>query len=488
MVMSVTNDNSNLCEVLYKESGQLACYDFFLKLTRPEIAEKVEKLKLHSTGIFERAFWEDLELSKNTFPHLRKISIKDVKFNLFNLKFFKNTSIDSFDFRKTTINKLEYIEFLLRENKRVLINDKRSEDTAYMAILHAYETCDYTYMAFAIQTGSWRRKITAKLAEELLNLSVKEGHLEGMNKWAKDLNLTKNIPDVISQAISIIKHPLVTVKALEENECIEPLLGYSKIINNPVFNMLYHSKLSEQDKNLIQIQMSKNCLENMFEFELRARLGNNIKLETLLELSHLAEMYNWESLRKHLINYKISCHELWDNAWEDTIGKFNALLADHVQHIPDFMKKSILNQAINFLELDEHIEVFKEGYRVTLHESLIQMVKMLPSTLNVHLRIDLSSLDLSTQEELKTHGPYDNVNCLEIINSDDNLISSLYSLVSSYRKLSISDVCVKMKLLSTLFPACLEVNVSELDYESYKEDLDPIFLNFKDAVIRYDFI
>lgn len=309
-----------------------------------------------------------------------------------------------------------------------------------------------------------------------------------MNKWARELKLTKNTPDDIAQAISIIKHSLVNVKAVEEDSCVETLLGYSEIVNNPIFNMLYHSKCSEQKENLIQIQMSKDCLEKMFEFELRGCLGSNIKIETLLELAHLAEMYDWESLREQLIKYKIFCHELWnDDASEDPVEKFNALLADLIPHIPDFMKKSFVNQAISFLEF-EHIEVFKEGYRVTFHRSLIQMIKMLPATLNIYLRIDLRRLDLSTQEELKKYGPYESVNCLEIINSDDGLITSLYSLVSSYRKVNIADMCIKIKSFATLFPACLEVNVSQLDYDFYKEDLDPVFLTFKDAVIRYDFI
>lgn len=157
--MSVNNSSSNLCEVLYQLSGQVPCYDFFLKITRPETAEKIEKLKLHSKGVFEREFWGDLELSKNTFPNLRKININHVKFNLFNLKCFENTSIESFNFRNTAINKLEYIEFLLRENKRVLINDREFEDTSCMAIGHAYETKNYDYMTLAIQTAAGDVKI-----------------------------------------------------------------------------------------------------------------------------------------------------------------------------------------------------------------------------------------------------------------------------------------------------------------------------------------
>lgn len=487
-MISMNNYSLNLCDVLYKDSGEIPCYDFYLKLTRPENVEKIEKLKLNSKGVFEREFWEDLQLSKNTFPHLRKISIKNVKFNLFNLKYFKNTSVQSFNFLNTEINNLDCVEFLLRENKRVLINDNKFEDTACMALDQAIKSKDYTYMTLTMETGSWKRKNSDKLAKSLLDLSIKEDYLELTNVWAKELNLTKNTTDSIARAISIIKHPLVRVKALDENHCEEMTLGYSEIINNPIYDRLYHSNFSEQDKNLIQIQMSKDCLENMLEFKIRGCFRKDITVETLIELAHLAEMYNWESLKKQLFQCKIPCNTLWnEDASEDDIEKFNVLLTDLIPHIPDFMKKSIMNQVIRFLKIDL-IEIFKEGYRVTFDASLIHVIKMLPSTLNIHLRIDLCSLNLSTQEELVKHGPYDAVNCLEIVNSDDGFISSLYSLVSTYRKSNTSEVSTKIKLLSTLFTSCLEVNVSQIDYESYKEELDPIFPAFKAAVIRYDFV
>lgn len=426
---------------LYETSGKIPAYDFFLKITKPEIAEKIEKLKLHSDGVFKRKFWEDLELSKNRFPNLRKLSIQNVKFNLFNLKYFENTQIESFNFRNTSINKLEYIERLLCENKRVMIN----HDTALMAIAHAKSTQDYGFMTLAIQTGSLRRKNSERIAKELLHLSTGIGHMVPMQKWAESIILPENTPDVIKKAISTIKHPLVIVKTIE-NECgIEMLVVYADIVSNPVFKRIFDSHFNEKQENYIQLQMSQDCLENMTHFELKGQLVPGISLDTLIELANLAEMYFWDSLKDSLRKYKVNCHEIWkDGKCEDPFEKFNSVLTELMPHFPDFLKPSILRQVVRFLELD-HIEVFKEGCQVEFDETFLPVLNKLQY---VHLILDWSDLDL-----LQENGPYHSVVSLQIVPS---LIEDFVALISPYRQEDLSTE--KLKRLTGLFPSCIEFN------------------------------
>lgn len=419
---------NNLYDVLYKDSGSLAAYDFFLKITKQEVAEKIEKLKLHQDGVFKRKFWEDLELSKNKFPKLRKLSIKSVKFNLFNLKYLEKTQIESFNFRNTAINKLEYIEFLLRENKRVIIGD----DTACMAIIHAKKNKDYGFLTLAIQTGSWSRKNPGRFADELLKLSACIGHMEPMQKWADSITLPANTPEVIQNAISIIKHPMVIV--ITEGE--EMLCVYADIVSNPIYKRIFDSQFSKS--NCIQIPMSQDCLEKMTDFEIRNQLAPDIHLDTLIELARFAEMYFWEALKKTLRIYKVNCHEIWIDQTKDPIEMFDSVLADLIPSFPDFIKPSILRQVVRHLKLG-NIEVFDEGCRVEFDAALSPMLNKLH---HVHLRLDLIYINI-----LKKNGPYPSVVSLEIVS--DGLIDFLEDLFYDKEDLST-------ELMKQLFPSCVE--------------------------------
>lgn len=433
----------------------MSAYDFFLKITKPETAEKIEKLKLHSKGTFEREFWEDLELSKNTFPLLRKISLKNVKFNLFNLKFFKNTAVESFNFRNTCINKLEYIEFLLRSNKRVLISDEKHVDTVGLAINHAVETKDYAFLTLAIQTGSWSSKNAEGLAKTLLAVATIQEHFELMQKWAENVVLPANAPKVIQDAISSIKRPMITFKAIEEETVREVMLTYPFVMSNPVLLTIYNSHFSEKNQNCIQMAMSIDCFENMMAYELRNKLAEGIGLGTLIEMAQIADMYDWKSLKESLLQYPISCE--WDDQeYEDDYEKLEAIL-DLLPSIPDFMKLPIFNQVFASLDIN-NIKFSETLCSMDFHVSLIPIIKKLPSTYDVHLISDLDDLDLSSQELLLASGPYQNVkrvsvNCNSVLPSDM--------------------IREKIVQLGSAFPSCSSLEIT-LDFRSYPAGLEDL--------------
>ncbi len=432
----------DLCKTLYEMSGKVPSYDFFLELTRPENANKLDKLKLHVNGVFKRKFWEDLELSKNRFPNLRKISIKNIKFNLYNLKYFQRTSVESFNFRNTAINQLKYIEFLLRENKRVMI----SGDTALMAIAHAKQTKDYEFLTLAIQTGSWGRKNPERLSRELLDLSAGIGHMEAMQKWAEKVTFPSNTPEVIRNAITIIKHPMVTMVT----EDSEMLVVYAEIVRNPIYKRILTAEFLEKESGCIKIPMSEECLVVMTAFELKGQLVPGMDLDVLIELANFAEMYFWDTLKVSLEKYKVSCKKIWVEETQNPMDMFESAISDLVPLFPEFIRPSIIRQMICHLEIPD-IYVCEEGCKVQFCEALGPMLNKLH---HVHLLLDLSYIDY-----LKENGPYTTVVSVKVVsNGLMDLIEGVSALFSFEDCEDLTDEQMQ-QLLIRIFPSCVEFNL-----------------------------